>query len=258
MPKTWYIKAANRVNDGDSDDIIAQKQFYQRICSDKKPYFFMYNYSSLKTEYDNYVKESDRCTKIIFGKTVQELLKSEELTAEEAEYVENFYKFAPLDSSPGTINRICWRIEEEFDDISQIKDEKFDFSVLKSGHGYSKSNFKAVKQIYEEYKKKSKEITLDYNSGEDNINSVQAAIMYFKEQCDILNINQDELCDIVIDLCYYSNNSKQFAWDICSGQIIKNLLDKHNGLLSYPERCEDGDILFKGERFRMVIQEVNQ
>ena len=254
MPKTWYVKAANRVNDDDSEEIIAKKQFYQRICSDKKPYFFMYNYSSLKTEYDNYVKESDRCTKIIFGKTVQELLKSEELTAEEAEYIENFYKFAPLYSCLGTINRICWSIEEEFDNIPPVKDEKFDLSVLKSGHGYSKSNFKAVKQIYEEYKKKSKEITLE----EENMAPIQSAIAYFKEQCDILGMNQDELCDIVIDLCYSSNNSKQFAWDICGEQIVQNLLERHNNRLAYPERCEDGDILFKGEKFRMVIQEVNQ
>ena len=82
--------------------------------------------------------------------------------------------------------------------------------------------------------------------------------MYFKERCDILNIDKDELCDIVIDLCYSSNNSKQFAWDMCGEQIVHNLLERHNNRLSYPERCGDGDILFKGEKFRMVIQEVNQ
>ena len=40
MPKTWYVKAANRIKDGDSLEVIEKKNFYNSICSNKKPYFF--------------------------------------------------------------------------------------------------------------------------------------------------------------------------------------------------------------------------
>ena len=48
MPKSWYIRAENRINEDDSEEEIERKKFYQPICADKKPYFFIYNYPSLK------------------------------------------------------------------------------------------------------------------------------------------------------------------------------------------------------------------
>jgi hypothetical protein len=73
----------------------------------------------------------------------------------------------------------------------------------------------------------------------------------FKEQAYKICSNEDELCDIVIDLCYQSNTSKQFAWDIVGKTIISNLLKKNNYKLNYPSRDDNGDIEFGGYRFSM-------
>lgn len=251
MPKTWYVKSANRIKEDDSDEIIAKKEFYNRICSNKKPYFFMYNYTNLKTEYKNYESEADFVTTVKFGKHINELLNSEDLTQEEAEYIKFFYKYAPLDCSPGTINRICWQLERIFDNQDEIKDNLFDYSILKSGIQYSKQNYNQVKCIYEEYKKTTKRIAQELNEGEEFSTCMQNAIDAFKEQCEALCIPNKELCDIVLDICYLSNNSKQFAWDICGDIIVENLLEKNNNELFFPIKDESGDIEFRGDKFLM-------
>lgn len=56
MPKSWYDYHANKIDEvNDSDEEKERKRLYQRICAHKKPYFFSFNYLSLKTEYDKYM-----------------------------------------------------------------------------------------------------------------------------------------------------------------------------------------------------------
>lgn len=251
MPKNWYVKAENRVNDNDSDEIIAKKDFYNKICSNRKPYFFMYNYSNLRTEYNKYVRESSMSSSILFGKSIEELLKSAELSEKEADFIENFYKYAPLDCSPGTINRICWAIEDEFSEKHSIYCPNFDYTMLKSGVQYDKKDFNDVKKIYFEYSKMLKDIAESTEKGECEMVSSALTLDTFKEMCQILCLDEEVLCDIVLDLCYTNNKSKQFAWDVCGETIIKNLLKKNNNRFKAPMADMDGEFIFKGEKFAM-------
>lgn len=251
MPKNWYVKAANRVKDDDSDEIIAKKEFYNKICSNRKPYFFMYNYSNLRTEYNKYARESDMSASILFGKNTSELMKSAELSEEEANFIENFYKYAPLDCSPGTINRICWAIEDEFSEKNNISCPDFDYTMLKSGTQYDKKDFNNVKKIYLEYSKTLKDIAESTEKGECDASSAVLALDTFKEMCSSLCLDDLVLCDIVLDLCYTNSRSKQFAWDVCGDTIIKNLLQKYDNKFKVPIANVDGEFVFKGEKFTM-------
>lgn len=252
MPKTWYVKAANRIKDGDSLEVIEKKNFYNSICSNKKPYFFMYNYSSLKTEYDKYVKSAENICYVSFGVTLQDLLNSVELDEEESVFVENYYKYMPLDASPGTINRICWRIEDEFSGKKLPSFKTFDYECLKSGAQYTQQEYDEVFGIYGEYLAIMKEISKNVATGEKKTVEVELAKRYFVEKCDELCIDKYKLCDIVIDICYTTNKSKQFAWDICGDTIVNNLLKKHDFKLSFPKADKNGDIIFNGEKFSMT------
>ena len=54
------------------------------------------------------------------------------------------------------------------------------------------------------------------------------------------------------DICYLSEKSKQFAWDICGDVILKNLIKKNNNTLYYPLRTDgDGDFEYGGIQFVM-------
>ena len=77
-------------------------------------------------------------------------------------------------------------------------------------------------------------------------------LLKFKSKCEEICPNEKELCDIIVDLCYSSSKSKQFAWDICGEVIIDNLLDKNDHIINYPVLVKsDGDFEFGGEQFIM-------
>ena len=66
--------------------------------------------------------------------------------------------------------------------------------------------------------------------------------------------NEEELCNIVVDMCYKDmKNSKHFAWAMCGGQIVKNLLDKNGNTITYPIMVENEnyDFEYKGYKFKM-------
>jgi hypothetical protein len=95
----------------------------------------------------------------------------------------------------------------------------------------------------------------NYN-GEENFADRCAILIWFKEQCDTLCLPEETLCDIVVDICYSSNKSKQFAWDMCGEQMVRNLLKSKNNILSYPAKDENGDFEFKGELYSMKYVQV--
>ena len=70
-------------------------------------------------------------------------------------------------------------------------------------------------------------------------------------KCAEICPNEDELCNIVLDICYTNNNSKQFAWDICGKVFIKNLLEHNDNIFTFPIQDDEGGIEFGGYNFNM-------
>lgn len=77
-------------------------------------------------------------------------------------------------------------------------------------------------------------------------------LLAFHAGCEEICPNELELCDIIVDLCYTSSKSRQFAWDMCGEIMIRNLLRKHDNLINYPVLVSaGGDFEFGGYRFIM-------
>ena len=78
-------------------------------------------------------------------------------------------------------------------------------------------------------------------------------INYYKTRCLEVCPNEEELCNIVLDLCYQTEHSKQFAWDMCGKTIIRNLLKQNNCIISFPEVVSDrGEFEYCGRQFVMT------
>ena len=126
---------------------------------------------------------------------------------------------------------------------------------------YTNKVYNKIKKIYEIYKKDTQNYML--YAKKERLKSDEKQIQkyllkeQFREKCLKECPNEDELCNIVLDLCYTkSKNSKQFAWDICGETFIKNLLKRNGYKISYPELDENGDIEFDGMRFSMKETEI--
>lgn len=261
MPKYWYDKRQLKIKPEDTNIIKQEKEFNLRIVADKKPYFMKHIYPNLNTAYNKYIKNVNKKCIRMFQISIQELIKKVDKNSEETRFIDYYYKFLPLSLGNCTVNRICWLIENTFNNYLSYPPQKyeFDYSILKSEISYSQKNFKLIFKIYEDYLKEVKHFHSNLQNSMINKDEIeicrQQFINIFKYKCEKVCSNENELCNIVLDICYKTKKSKQFAWDICGDVIINNLLKKNNNMIWYPEVVEtNGEFKFDGVEFVMKVK----
>lgn len=256
-PKSWFNYNSNKIKDTDTDDTKKSKEFYKSIVADKKPYFMKYIYPQTMKQLNDYIESSNQKCLCEFKLTIQELIDKPNKTTQEIEFLSYYDKRFPVGNHGCVINKICWKFENEFDNyLSTFKhNSEFDYSLLKSDVIYNDNTYKTIFKIYHDYIDKvqkfqqtmKRERIKDEDISESRITFVNS----FKEECDKICPDEKQLANILLDMCYSTNKSKQFAWDICGNVFIDNLLDKNEHKINYPELCADGDIEFGGNKFTM-------
>ena len=245
MPLHWYIDKENVIKEEDNDEIRAKKALNHLLCASKKPYFFAYNYQSLKAEYDEIMQNINSKLVNMFKKTYKEMKNSTNLTENEQKMLDLCTKRINLDLSPSTMNRICWAVEDNFDGVDLFNDVDFDYSIYKSNVDYSIITYNQIKDLCKDYLKKLRQINkkrvIEDQDDEEYYADKEQMIMLLSEKCEEVCSNNKELCDILLDLCYIEGLNKNIVWNICSNTIVDNLLAKNNFLLTYPEKSNNGD-----------------
>lgn len=259
MPKDWYDRSANRITDELSDEEVERRMFNLSILADKKPYFMRYIYPNLMNQYNTYIKNTDKKCMREFRQTIEELMEKnpDELTEAEAEFMNYYIQRMPVGMHPCVMNKICRRFEEEFDNyfLKNISEEEFDYCIMKSGQEYTTTQYNSIAKLYEQYTKRLQEY-MQFSKREridEDESATKRSLMIndFRVECERACSNASQLCDIILDLCYRRSGSKQFCWDICSKEIIDNLLHNNGNIIYFPVQDEDGDIEFCGKKFTL-------
>jgi hypothetical protein len=262
MPKEWYDFKANRIKEDDSEEIKQKKEFNLRILANKKPYFFSYIYPHLMKKYKTYINNANKNSYKRFDLSIDELFAKENKSDEEIEFIKYYSLQMPLFVTDSVMNRICRRIEREFDKVKlSFAESEFDYTILMSGYDYSKGRYSSIKNLYKNYVKEVREYarTARLNKTEKSERRSKRIefIERFKRDTLAICSNIEELTDIVVDICYKgNNNSKQFAWDICGEQMLLNLLKKNNHTIQYPIADPNGDISFGGENYTLMFRQL--
>lgn len=267
VPKEWYDWKEVKFNidkDGsvlESEEEIQRKLKLQQIGSFKKPYFFIYNYSNIKHKYEKYIKNSNTNCLIKYGMSMNELLNLENPTDEQEEYIKYYKRMIPVSMEQSTMNRICWRLEESINspNINDINEE-FDKEILKTDMNYNNKTFKLISGLYEEFKKTVSDYmaTVNAKTDKDEIKERRECfINNFKEKALEKCTNEEELCNIAVDLCYDNSYSKLFVWTVSGEQIIKNLLKKNNNYIKYPILDKAGDIEWLGSKYKLIEKQIH-
>lgn len=260
IPKEWLESRLFKSKDGDDEDILRKKEIDYNIAAEIKPWFFIYRYSQLKTELDKYMKSVKSNCKIRFGKTLDDLYASDNRTKEEEAFIYNYEKYMPISRAPGTMNRICWKIEDEFQSVDVLPDVEFDRSILKSKTAYSQEEYDAIKELYDEYNK-TVQIFLKGVKKNDSDKTERDVVMNqlkneFANACSVICPNSEILANIVVDICYLSNKNKSFAWGVAGENIFQNVLKNSENKIQFPVKDDNGDIEFCGEMFSLHTLEV--
>lgn len=254
MPKEWYDYFSAK----DSKD----KEFNLSILADKKPYFFIYNYPREMKKYKKYMENSSKNCIMRFGISIDELIAKHIKDQDEELFLQYYYRKMPVFINKSTMNRICWRIEKEFNNCKHnILNSEFDFSILKSDKQYATKRHSAIKNLYEQYNNAIRQHSQMNRSNKVDKDDQKLTRYIFKENFkqkayEICN-DSEELCNIVVDLCYKNNSSKQFAWDLCGDIMIDNLLKNNNYIIHYPILDENGDIEFGGIHFSIYTKSLD-
>lgn len=261
MPREWHDRhAVNQITDPE------KRKFYRNIVADKKPYFMRYIYPALMKQYNTYIKNTDRSALREFQMTVEELVKlpHNQLTERQKDFVRYYESRLPVGTGDCVMNKICRRFEEEFDGYigKSLGRVKFDYSIMKSGSAYTYTQMTSIKKLYEEYNKKlqSYAIFSRYERVDEDelVSTVSSMKEEFVRECDAVCQNRTTLCDILLDLCYCRSASKRFVWDICSDEIIQNLLSNNGWSISAPVLNPHGDFEYCGVRYSVITKRMEE
>lgn len=275
MPSYWYTLRDIKVSEEDDMDIMQQKEFNTKIIASKKPYFMVYVYPKLKSENDTYLRNNNLGAIRRFNqygiKSIEDLKKYKDKTDAMTEYLDYYQKRMPVGTNPCVVNRISWIFESAFKNylsrfskyMREANNTDFDYRILKCGVAYAQNTYKQIYEIYKNYNlkvAKYQEIARTQKTEKyDAIIKHKFFTDYFKSECEKVCPNEKELCDIVLDICYTKENSKQFAWDICGSVIIDNLLNHNEHKICYPQVVPNGgEFTYCGKQFIMCEKEVKK
>jgi len=239
MPKHWHDRRAAAAIEEEG-----LQEFNLRIVASKKPYFMRYIYPNLMKDYNAYIKSTD-------GKSVMEFRRRVGELADGGDEQDTFKHYAgvmtPVSSLDCVTNRICRRVESVFSDkVILVQGGEFDPGILKSGNAeYSQTHYKAVKVVYEDFRKfwQAEAIAskLVRRTGEEVYSKKMVVNPYFRALVYGACSNMDTLLDILIDLCYTTNVSKQFVWDMALDALLARLLKGSGGKIVMFTECEPGE-----------------
>lgn len=254
MPREWHDRhSVNQIEDPE------RRRFYQDIVADKKPYFMRIIYPALMKQYNTYIKNTNKSALREFQMTVDELydIPEGERTEHQKDFLRYYEKRMPVGMNNCVMNRICRRFEEEFDGYlgRHNASTDFDYTIMKSGVEYTRSQYNTIAKLYESYNKRLRSYAVFANYERvdeyDTFSRMSEMRAEFEQECVKVCPNRFVLCDIVLDICYTKSSTKRFAWEMCGSEIIQNLLRRNGGTITYPALDSDGDIEYGGNKFSM-------
>ena len=228
FPKSWrhWVK----INKDDDDITKAEKYKYNSMVVKKKPYFFIYLYSTLMNDYKAYEKNFNSISLTHFGIPIKALLRKKEHTEGELNLIRKYRKYSPVLETDCIMNILCKEIENmEFD----IKYKPNCVSLLPEFAekiDVDEEKMQSLTSIYKKYKAQKKykgiEALID-NEGiqDDDMNEILRNVLYanrdeYKNEMIELFTSSKELFNYLIVMCDRNNWSYDCIWDIVGEDII--------------------------------------
>lgn len=251
MPEYWYALSKAKDEDKNKPGYIKNAL----IVASKNPYFMNYRYSGQKKQYEDYLRIEDLRARRLFDVSFDSLVSKDTLTESEKEFLKYHYENMPVGIGNCTMNRLCSLVERKISGQKSIWSEKcsyFDYSIYKSDCEYSKTQFRQIQDMYNDFHCKWRKYV-----GESKKYHYESSdiIVHKKEMISNLktdfacNFEEQTLCNVLLDITYGNKKENQFVWDICGNTIIKNLLSKNNGTIKYLSLDSSGETEFEGNSF---------
>lgn len=228
FPKSW--KYWVKINKDDDDITKAEKYKYNSMVVKKKPYFFIYLYSTLMNDYKAYEKNFNSISLTHFGVPIKKLLRKENHTDNELSLIRKYRKYSPVLETNCVMNILCKEVEDVEFDIKYRPNATSMLPMFANLEDIDESKIDNLAKIYKEYKaqKKYKGIeTIIENEGiqDDDMNDLLKTVLYaHKDECknkmfDLFETTYS-LFNHLVFMCQKYNWSCDCIWDIIGDDII--------------------------------------
>ncbi len=228
FPKEWRYWV--RINKDDDDITKAEKYKYNSMVVKKKPYFFIYLYSTLMKEYKNYEKNFNSISYKHFGMSIKDLCKKEDKTESENRLVRKYKKYSPVLETDCVMNNLCREIENADCDIKYRPSKT---SMLPNFVDYDNIDNNKISQLmdlcktYKSQKQYKSFVAMIENEGinDSDMAEIVNMILYGhkdKYRADIQKIfsNTKEMFNHLMFMCDKKNMSYDIVWDIMGDDIV--------------------------------------
>lgn len=278
MPKFWTKRFGgddyyNIIKDDKGNEIgrnlkpqneIEKMNFYNEIVADKPPYFFRYLYSDNNVMYLNYLKTKNNYAFLKFGKQLEEILNSTNLTQEEKEFKQSYLDYLPLTDNNSSMNKICHYMEQEFKELplpNTYRTPNYVIELMMYNNDVDKNKLKLMDELYKEFNKERRQFNIDKHvithEQKNNVsldNTFREYSRQIRIEANKISNNSNELADLSLYLCYkvYSNRSKEFAWVVFGEDIIENLKLKIKKPVLIPIVNEKGNIEYLNKNYKLT------
>ena len=113
MPEYWYEPAA-----------CGEDDYLYSICTNKKPYFMIYIYETLRAEYRKFIETADADCNIQYGSAATEILQK----GKDEDFIRYYNKKNPISDGECTMNRICHYMEGVFSEYIHEQRQSLNWS----------------------------------------------------------------------------------------------------------------------------------
>ena len=252
VPRNWYDYRT--VKDIDDDGYTLS------LLANKKPYFFIYNYKHLRNALKKHESDFEETCESNFGISLKELIEKKDKTDEEKMFVDRYFNKTPVSFANSTMNRICWKLEEELDGLQKaLKDVQLDTSIFITDKKVSKKLYNQAQELYEDYKisvKKSIKRSGNKNK-EEVIQSKMSLVFYYKEKMEeLFSGNYELMTNCLVNMLYNKPVSKQFVWDLCGNHMLNKLSKDNENKINIPVESEYG-IEWQGVKYSIIKEELD-
>lgn len=252
VPREWYdYRTVKDIDDG---------EYTLSLLANKKPYFFIYNYKHLRNDLKKHEGDFEETCESNFGISLKELIKKKDKTDEERIFVDRYFNKMPVSFANSTMNRICWKLEEELDGLQKaLKDVQFDTSIFTTDKKVSKKLYNQAQELYEDYKisvRKSIKRSGNKNK-EEVVQSKMSLVFYYKEKMEeLFSGNYELMTNCLVSMLYNNPVSKQFVWDLCGNYMLNKLSKDNENKINIPVESECG-IEWQGVRYSIIKEELD-
>lgn len=260
FPESWT--RWKRIDDKTPAEDVERISFNNSIIIDKRPYFMRWLYSNYNKKYRKFNENYNNFCISKFGKTLDEILGSNNLSDAEQELVQKYYRFSPLLDTDCVMNRICHYMEDKVKELKENTTNRTPdniVAILKNNKiAIDKEKLKRLYDLYKRYKNGKQNFSgIKDENGEERYKTLE---QYNKSiRMEALTISNDisELANLAVTICYevHPSDNKSFVWNVFFEGLVDNIGMNRKEILKVPFVDKQGDFDYLGNKY--TIREIN-